>query len=107
MQCRRKKSTPAGFEPAPTSTEKTKADVTDNFARGACLYMRVDTPFVIKSLLLLLNFVLYVLPLVLCMYSECTFGAQRGVRKVHAEYTSCAEYNVKYVEYTQSTSGST
>ena len=36
---------------------------------------------------------------VLCLYSECTFGAQRGVRKVHAEYTSCAEYNVKYVEY--------
>ena len=36
---------------------------------------------------------------VLCLYSECTFGAQRGVRKVQTEYTSCAEYNVKYVEY--------
>ena len=44
---------------------------------------------------------------VLCLYSECTFGAQRGVRKVHTEYTSCAEYNVKYVEYIQSISGST
>ena len=44
---------------------------------------------------------------VLCLYSECTFGAHRGVRKVHTEYTSCAEYNVKYVEYIQSKSGST
>ena len=44
---------------------------------------------------------------VLCLYSECTFGAQRGVRKVQTEYTSCAEYNVKYVEYIQSIRGST
>ena len=38
--------------------------------------------------------------IVLCLYSERTFGAQRGVRKVQTEYTACAEYNVKYMEYT-------
>ena len=37
--------------------------------------------------------------IVLWLYSECTFGAQRGVRKVQSEYTSCAEYNMKYVNY--------
>ena len=44
---------------------------------------------------------------VLWLYSECTFGAQREVREVQPEYTSCAEYNVKYVEYIQSIRGST
>ena len=37
--------------------------------------------------------------IVLWLYSECTFGAQRGLRKVQPEYTSCAEYNVNYVKY--------
>ena len=41
--------------------------------------------------------------IVLWLYSGCTFGAQRGVRKVQSEYTSCAEYNKKYVKYMLST----
>jgi hypothetical protein len=37
--------------------------------------------------------------IVLWLYSESTFGAQRGVREVQPEYTSCAEYSVEYVKY--------
>ena len=42
MQCRRNKSTPAGFEPAPSSTEKPKANAIDNCARGACSLKRSE-----------------------------------------------------------------
>ena len=70
--------------------------------------MWVDTPFVIKFLLLLLNFVLYVLPLVLCVYSTyftlysahdvysvCTLRTPRCAPKVHSEYRQSTLYSTR------------
>ena len=66
------------------------------------------TPFVSKFLLLLANFVLYVLPLVLCVYSTyftlysahdvysaCTLRTPRCAPKVHSEYRQSTLYSTR------------